>query len=626
MDQSKTERTAVALPPQSRVGLLRSLYAFPSLTLRRIALVMVLAICAVLTQAASIGLLLPAAQIIDDPEAAAPEGPLGRIVDWGMSLIDLPQSIGVLFIAVFFMVVIAQLFLYLHDYVSVRFVEELIADLRKASFRAIMHARMPFHYAHRSGNLVSTLIQDGHRAEVSLTAMRESLIRGIMISLYAALLLLISWRMALISFGMLFASSLVAQFWMKASKNAGDEISGLNRQIARLGTERIQAVREVKLAGREGGESDRVDTLITALATATMRLIYRASQIRLVTEPALIGVSLFIVFAGLKLAGLSFAEIGVFVYALLRMAPEVRALNQARYRVAGHTNSVRNLLNLVDNARSEAEETVDGSQTSAAGKRRFSGLSKEITLDQVTFAYSSALPILSDLTLTIAAGQTTAIVGPSGAGKSTILSLLVRLLSPTGGEILYDGTPIEQFDLPSLRTGVSLVSQDSVVFDDTVLENIRYASPDATLEQVERAARICNIHDFIADLPERYDTVVGERGVAFSTGQRQRLALARALLVDPSVLLLDEVTSAQDPTSERALQEAVWQASTGRTVLIVTHRLSSIQGVDRALVLQDGKFVEDGRPEQLLRANGLFRHYYELQIGSGWEQTQAETT
>lgn len=164
------------------------------------------------------------------------------------------------------------------------------------------------------------------------------------------------------------------------------------------------------------------------------------------------------------------------------------------------------------------------------------------------------------------------------------------------------------------------MTQDTALFNETIFESIRYACPEATVAEVERAARLANADGFIRELTRGYETVVGDRAVTLSAGQRQRLALARALLLNPSVLLLDEVTSAQDPASERALQEAVWRASEDRTVLIVTHRLSSIKGVDRVLVLQNGKFVEDGPPEALLMANGLFRHYYDLQIGSGWEE------
>jgi subfamily B ATP-binding cassette protein MsbA len=625
LDQSHNKRGITAIPARTGVGLFAGLYALPALTLPRVVMVTVLALCSMLTQAASIGLLMPAFQMMDDPGGEMPGGPLATALQWGMSIVNLPQSLGIIFSAVFFMVVISQSFLYLYDYFSARFVTEIIADLRRASFTSIMYARMPFHYGHRSGNLVSTIQQDGHRAEVAITAMREIMIRGIMASLYAVLLLLISWRMALVSFGVLIGISLIVQLWMKATINTGAEINSLNQQVNRIATERIQAVKEVKLAGSEKRESQKIGELLTSHAVATRKLIYRASQIRLVTEPLLIGTGLLVIQLGTNFAGLSLAEVGVFVYALLRTAPEVRALNQARYRVAGHTSSVRNLLAISDEARREAEESAGTTCSAFTKKRQFSSLSKEITLDQVAFAYNADTPILSGLNLTIAAGQTTAIVGPSGVGKSTILSLLVRLLTPTEGKILFDGTPIEQLSISSLRSGVSLVAQDSLLFDDTILENIRYAYPQTTLDQVENVAEICNIHQFIVQLPKGYATVVGERGVTLSTGQRQRISLARALLGDPSVLLLDEVTSAQDPDSEHALQEAVWQVSTGRTVIIVTHRLSSIQGVHRALVLQDGKFVEDGAPEELIKANGLFRHYYDLQIGAGWQQIQSET-
>ena len=608
---------------EKRFRLLRSLYAFPSFTLSRLSLVLMLAIAAVLSQGASIGLLLPAAQSIEGTSAPTPAGPLGAAVDWALDWTGLGQSTEAVFIAVFIMILIAQLFMYAHDYVSAHMATELVADLRTAVYRNVMYASMPFHYSHRSGQLFSTMLQDGHRAEVYLTAVRELLTRSIMATLYGCLLLLISWRMALVTFGVLLAISLVGQFWLKGSRKSGEDISVLNRNITSLSTERIQAVREVKLARSESRDSDNMSVLLNDLAAATARLIYRASQIRLVTEPALIGTGLFIVYIGSSIMGMSFAETAVFIYALLRTAPEIRALNQARYRVAGHINSVRNLIDLVENARDSAEN-VTSIGPANSGSRRFSGLSEAIVLDDVTFVYNSNVPALSNISLSIVAGQTTAIVGPSGSGKSTLLALMVRLLSPTRGRLLFDHDPIAELDLPSLRANVYLVSQDSVLLDDTILENIRYADPTATVDQVQQAARLANAHEFILETPHGYHTLVGERGVALSAGQRQRVALARALLLNPSILLLDEVASAQDPESEHAIQEAIWHASSGRTVVIVTHRLSSIQGVDRVLVLADGRIVEDGSPEELLQSDGIFRQYYDVQIGSGWEQYPAE--
>ena len=583
-----------------------------------------LAVGAVASQAASIGLLLPAAQAIDDPNGSTPGGYLGKAIDWALSVIGLPHSVLGLFVGVIVMVTVSAVLLYAHEYISIRMAVGLVADLRRAAFRALLHARMPFHYAYRSGTLISIIVQDGNRAEACLVAMRDVLIRSVMIVMYGMLLLLLSWQTALLAFGVLLLVSGLTQFWVRASSRTGEEISVANADLVNFGTERIHGVREVKLANSEDRDSDRLDATINALADGHSKLNYRVSQLRLATEPLLVASALLIVYVGLKLIGLSLGEVAVFIYALMRMAPEVRGMNAGRYRISGHIATVHSLLDLIAGAGREAESTVSDHQVSTASSRPFSNLSRAITFEEVVFAYDSKSPVLSNINFEITAGETTAIVGPSGEGKSTILSLLVRLLSPTGGRILLDGVPIEEYDLRSLRTGIALVSQDSAIFYDSVLENIRSGYPSATLEEVEKVARLANANEFIEETPNGYDTITGDRGLAISVGQRQRLALARALLPNPSVLLLDEVTSAQDPASERLLQDALWRAKSGRTVVIVSHRLSSIRGVDRVLVLQGGKFVEDGPPKELLKAKGLFRQYYDLQFGSGVEKSRAE--
>ena len=625
-DQNKSEGLLATLPSTGGFELVRRLFAFPSLTLRRVILVIVLALGMAATQGAGLGLLLPAAQFIEDPNAAEPSGAVWEVVDRSLSTIGVSYSMAVLFIAIFLMVVAAQILFYVYTRVSISFINHLVRDIRSAAFSGILYAQMPFHFRHSASNLTSTLIQDGNRAESALMAMGEMLIHSIMFALYAALLVWISWETALIALAVMSITIVVTQAWLQGSRHTGEAISGLFHQMEGFGTERIQGIREVKLAGKEQADSDRLGTIAGELASANAKLSYRAAQIRIISDPIMVSSGLLVIYLGSSFVGLTLAELAVFVFALLRINPEVRVLNSARYRVSGHMNSLRGLLQIIDSAHQQSEEKDSSVPSPTTRTHPFTSLSNGIVFEKVTFSYETGSPVLAGINLTVEAGQTTAIVGPSGAGKSTLLALLVRLLNPTSGRILLDSTPIDEFRLPSLRKGIGLVSQDSAIFNDTVLNNIRFGHPSATIEQVESAGRLANAHGFIQELAKGYDTVVGDRGIALSVGQRQRLALARALLLDPSVLMLDEITSAQDPASEQALQEAIWRASNDRTVLIVTHRLSSIRGVDRVLVLQDGMFVEDGPPEELLRANGLFRHYYDIQIGSGWTESQAEAT
>jgi subfamily B ATP-binding cassette protein MsbA len=246
--------------------------------------------------------------------------------------------------------------------------------------------------------------------------------------------------------------------------------------------------------------------------------------------------------------------------------------------------------------------------------RPFPGLKEEISFEGVGFAYRAGEPVLSDISFTVPRGSVTAFVGPSGAGKTTLLDLLARFYEVTEGRIAVDGIDVREFPLRELRRSLGVVSQDTILFHDTVRANIAYGSPDVSQEGIERAAKAAYAHDFILELPLGYETVVGERGTELSGGQRQRLAIARAILRDPPILVFDEATSALDTEAERLVQGAIERLLEGRTVFVIAHRLSTVQGSNQILVLEGGRIVERGTHQMLMKAQGLYRHLYDLQF------------
>jgi subfamily B ATP-binding cassette protein MsbA len=248
------------------------------------------------------------------------------------------------------------------------------------------------------------------------------------------------------------------------------------------------------------------------------------------------------------------------------------------------------------------------------GAKPFPGLREEIGFREVSFEYRPGEPVLSDVSFRVPRGSVVALVGPSGAGKTTLLDLLARFYEVTAGSISIDGTDIREFPLKGLRGALGIVSQETILFHDTVRANIAYGSANPTDEEIERAAVAAHAHGFISRLPRGYDTVVGERGTELSGGQRQRLAIARAILRDPPILVFDEATSALDTESERLVQEAIDRLLEGRTVFVIAHRLSTIQRADQILVLDGGRLVETGTHRSLLDQGGLYRHLYELQF------------
>ncbi len=253
----------------------------------------------------------------------------------------------------------------------------------------------------------------------------------------------------------------------------------------------------------------------------------------------------------------------------------------------------------------------------AAGAPDFHPLEGEIVFDAVDFAYkSSAAPIYSDFNLRIAPGERLALVGPTGSGKSTFVKLIQRLYDLTGGRILIDGTDIAQVTQGSLRRAVAVVPQDPALFHRTIAENISYARPGATLDEIMLAARRARAHDFIAALPKGYDTLVGERGVKLSGGERQRVAIARAFLADAPILVLDEATSSLDVETEQKVQAATEELMAGRTTIVIAHRLSTVRRADRILVFEDGRVVEEGRHAELVAMGGAYARLHAVTLGA----------
>lgn len=485
--------------------------------------------------------------------------------------------------------------------------------LRVRCFEQLLYLR--FDYLERStwGHVINTIASDTWRT-VDALGVLCGLIRGACLALvFGALLVALSWRLTLVvTFALLIIGIVAIAITRKADQLGGAARTSNNRFADRM-FDAIGGLKTIRSFGTEHQESE-------VFAAASGRVARDFLRVNMISS---LGGPVFEVLSGLVLIGLlvlvvtsnpgSLATTTVFMLLLFRMQPNIR-------QIIGDLASLRASRSFVENVFSFFDDA--DKRYPLNGNAPFSGLRREIVFDNVhlTYAEPGAAPVLSGVSFSLPRGTTTALIGPSGAGKSTIIALLCRLYHPTSGTIFVDGIPLGKIDRDQWRSRVAVVSQDAHLFDRSVLENITYAKADAAPEEAVSAAKRAAAHEFIEALPEGYETRLGERGTRLSGGQRQRIALARAILRDPDILILDEATNALDAITEQTITQALRDFSRRKTLLVVAHRLSTIESVTNVVVLDNGRIVQCGPPSELVEQPGLFAEYYRLQSASRFTQ------
>jgi ATP-binding cassette subfamily B protein len=490
--------------------------------------------------------------------------------------------------------------------VAARISQDVLIDLRGRIFRHAQSLSLDFHERYTSGRLIARATSDVETIRELLAEGLEELIGVVLSAVYiSALLFFLDWRLALatlVSYVPLYAA--IRSFQRRSMVAYRKRSTAIAAVIVKF-TETMNGIRPVKAFRREEPNDEAFAELNhrheRANGDAILEMARYVVGSRLIANVTIAGIVLWGAYRVSEDA-MALGVLAAFVLYLRRLYDPIDRLGMFLNSYQSAAASLEKIAGLL-----AQEPTVPEPQDPRPLPERARAMpGREVVFESVRFAYRTGGEVLPRFDLRLPAGQTVAVVGATGAGKSTLAKLLARFYDPTSGRVLLDGVELRDLSLPDLRRGVVMVTQEAFLFSGTVADNIAIGRPDATREEIEAAARAIGAHEFIAALPDGYDTDVRKRGGRISAGQRQLVAFARALLADPGVLILDEATSSLDVPGERAVQHAMHTVLHGRTAVIIAHRLSTVEIADRVLVMRDGRIVEDGAPDELIAGEGHF--------------------
>ena len=510
--------------------------------------------------------------------------------------------------------------MYFGSYFTESLSQSIGNDLRVRLYQQLQRLSLSYYDTNRVGNILSTLTSDvqtiqGFASVSTLNIFTNTLtVVGIVVVMF-----LCRWDFTLIALAVTPFLAIFVLRVNKAIRNAVKEVRTHQSDLLATLQEGLQSIQVVQAFGREDHQEQQLRKANMQAMTAWLNARRMSSVLSPVVGLAVALCTGLVLWRGslLIMAGaMTVGALTIFLAYLVKFFQPVRDLAQM-------TNTLAQVAVAFERIRAVTDaDKVIPEDPAAKDPPPFRG---EIAFEHVAFGYDPAVPVLHDISFTISPGQMVGIVGPTGSGKSTIVSLIPRFRDPDAGQITIDGVDIRDYKLRGLRSQIGFVLQDTVLLRGTVRSNIAFGRPDATEDEIIEAAKLANAHEFITRMPQGYDSPVGERGTTLSGGQRQRIGIARALIRDNPILILDEPTAALDAESEHLVIEAIERLMTGRTVITIAHRLSTLRSADKIIVIQDGVVVEDGTHQELLDLHGVYAQLCHLQFGSHTEESRQTT-
>ena len=506
------------------------------------------------------------------------------------------------------LMILKNIFGYISTYVTLYLEQSVLFRIRNDLYGKTQVLPLSFFDRQKTGHLISRITNDVTNLRGAIVGSLASIIRnGLMTVIAVAIIFLTSWKLSILTIVLvplnIFLIAVISRKLRKGSLRAQERMADITSVLQ----ETISGIRVVKAFSMEEFEKQKFHLFNLKYIKEYLKMRRFAELASPTSETLGTLASVVILWYGGRLVlaeNLDPANLMMFIGAMLWVVTPIKNLSKLNSVVQEGLASGQRIFSIMDLTSEESD----------AADVEIDGLHDEITYDNVSFSYEDGIEVLRNVNLKVKRGDVIAIVGPSGAGKSTLADLLPRFYKPTDGRILIDRQDISAVKLSSLRSFMGIVTQETILFNDTVFNNIAYGMDGCPEEDVVRAAKAANAHSFISAMPNKYQTVIGDRGVQLSGGQRQRLAIARALLKNPQILILDEATSSLDIESEALVQEAIDHLMKGRTNLVIAHRLSTIRNADKIAVIEDGKIRQIGSHEELIGEEGTYRKLYHMQI------------
>jgi subfamily B ATP-binding cassette protein MsbA len=511
----------------------------------------------------------------------------------------------------FFLLALAKnLSCYIQEVLMVYVGEAVIRDLRNELYLKLTSMPMSFFHQHKAGELISRATNDVMVAQLCVGLSFTKLIKDpIFIVMYLAVAMILSWKMTLMALVLMPVSLTViiriGQKLRHLSHRQQEQMANLTSTLQ----ETVYGIRVVKAFAREKFENRKFIAQSQALFKQVFRINYTMKASSPLTEQLSMVVALFLLwFGGSKVftGGIMAPDLFiVFLFVIFSMVRPIKSLASANNEIQAGMAAADRIFQVIDAEPEVADREAGLKLAQAAGRIEF---------ERVNFSYVAGEPVLREVSLNVEPGEVVALVGSSGSGKSTLIDMIPGFYTPDEGRVLIDGHDVRDLNLNALRSNMGIVTQEVILFHDTIGNNIAYGMKDVPLEDIRTAARAANADQFIARLPRGYDTIIGDRGLKLSGGQRQRISIARAILKNPPILLLDEATSALDTEAEQLVQEAIDRLVRDRTTIVIAHRLSTIQKVDRIYLLEAGQVVQVGTHDELLARGGRYKELYTMQF------------